>query len=106
VNGSFLDGQLDDVILINRALTPEEVLDLYKIGPYRDTPWLIINPTTGNIQGNSSEQVQVILNAFDLVPGSYETNLSFWDNVGVHPRINIPIILNVTRSIYLPSIIK
>ncbi len=65
----YFHGVIDDFVVYNRALSPEEVLLLYAGGSIGDTPWLSVDPSTGDVPPNSSAPVQVDLRCHRHIAG-------------------------------------
>jgi hypothetical protein len=99
--GRHLNGYLDEIMVVNRALTPLEVKSLYQFGGVVDVPWLAVSPLSGAIPAGGSLPLVVQLIATATPPGLYRTNLVVWSSPGGE-RLTIPIELRIWNTIYLP----
>lgn len=94
-NGSRLDGEMDEAVVYNRALSSQEIKLLYQVGTPKYASWLTLTSTAGTIPANRSLRVKVILNATNLEPGTYQTNVMVTSSNPLDPMVTIPITLQV-----------
>jgi hypothetical protein len=60
-----------------------------------DIPWLSENPVAGVIPGGSCSNVDVSFNSNGLPVGVLSAGLENYSNDPVHPKVNVPVTLNV-----------
>jgi hypothetical protein len=63
-----------------------------------DCPWLSANPTSGSVPAGGSQNVDVIVDATGLAPGTYNCNLRIKSNDPDENPVIVPVQLNVTTS--------
>jgi hypothetical protein len=90
------DGVIDDVRIYNRALTPDEILELYSWQGGSDVPWLSTTPVSGTVTSNNSVPVQVTFDATGMQPGEYTTDIVVRSNDPVTPLMTVPVTMTVT----------
>ncbi|MCD4734577.1 MAG: T9SS type A sorting domain-containing protein, partial [Bacteroidales bacterium] len=61
--------------------------------------WLLVDPTSGTVPPNGSEDVNVTLDAADLVQGIYTANLNISSNDPNFPTTVVPVTLTVGEAI-------
>lgn len=57
------------------------------------TQWLFVNPETGNINANSSQQIELLFDATGKPAGTYSVTLQIYTNDPANPVIQVPCIL-------------
>jgi DNA-binding beta-propeller fold protein YncE len=91
-----LDGLIDEVIVLDRALNSDEIMAIYQGGLGGDVPWLSVDPVSGSVPTNGSTLVQVTFDATGLQPGVYETDLFITHNDPLQPMLSVPVTMIVT----------
>jgi hypothetical protein len=67
----------------------------YNITENPAVDWLEVNPTSGTLTANQSEDVTLVFNAAGLAVGDYTTTLEIGSNDPVTPLLTIPVALHV-----------
>jgi hypothetical protein len=97
---SRLNGLVDEVVVFDRALAAEEIMELYQRGfVSSDVPWLSIEPLSGTLEANISLPLQVAYDSTALPQDAYTTALYLLSNNALTPIREIPI----TLTVYSPS---
>jgi parallel beta-helix repeat protein len=91
----FFNGSIDDVTILNRAITEEEIQELYYWQGDGDVPWISTDPTSGIVPANSSVPVEVIFDASGLQPDTYTTRIAVQSNDPIAPSVSIPVSMTV-----------
>jgi subtilisin family serine protease len=60
--------------------------------------WLAATPTSGTLEQNDNQSIQVIFDATDLFGGTYHGTIHVGSNDPVQPQIEIPVTLHVTGA--------
>jgi PKD repeat protein len=95
----FFNGMMDEFMIFNRALSGEEVTQLYQGGVVgEDVPWLSVQPVSGTLPTNGSISIQATLDATDLQPDVYKATLYVVNNDPLIPVVEVP----VTMSLIIP----
>ncbi len=63
-----------------------------------DCPWLSENPTSGTIPPENSQNVDVIVDATGLLPGTYNCNMNISSNDPDENPVVVPVTLNVIAT--------
>ncbi len=101
----FFNGMLDELVIYNRALSPDEVWQLYQGGNFgEDIPWLYVEPISGTLPSNSSLPVNVTYNSTNMPEGTYTATLFAINNDPGNSIITIPITLSVVVQVPPASI--
>ena len=74
---------------------------------YEDVLWVIVTPASGAINGDTTGQVQVMLDARQLDLGTYAATLVLVTNDATMPQKRVAVTLHVTENIlYLPIVLR
>ena len=87
------NGMIDEVVIYNRALSPEEIQAIYVYGPTVD--WLSLEPISATLPVNENLPVQFIFNANNLQPDTYTTALYISSNDPLNPSVQVPVTMTV-----------
>ena len=66
------------------------------IEPFRDAPWMAVDPVAGSAEPGESDEVTVTLGGEGVAPGTYEGELVVLGNDPRTPQVRIPVTLVVT----------
>jgi CSLREA domain-containing protein len=104
---------IDQVITLSLTISTGYGVPLtYSISTSEITPWVSIEPDSGTVNTNSSEQVQITLDSTSLSPDVYTATLVVESNDSDTPSILIPVTMTVQEepfagwSLYLPIVTK
>ncbi|MEO7990301.1 MAG: T9SS type A sorting domain-containing protein [Chryseolinea sp.] len=88
--------QYVDFYTYNEKLGPRLVIDEFSIySEPNETPWLAVEPQSGNISSGASANVNVLFDATNIEPGTYNKILKIsTDNILI-PTLTIPVTLVV-----------
>ncbi len=89
------DGVIDDIRIYNRALTNEEILELYHWQEGGNASWLSIDPISGTVSTNSSQVISVTFDATAMQPDDYGTQIIVQSNDPAKPSVSIPTAITV-----------
>jgi hypothetical protein len=84
--------------LPSSSLANGNVLDRSPLSTYQatqDCAWLSANPTNGTIPAGGSQDVEIVVDAAGLAPGTYDCTLQITSNDSVKSVVSIPVTLNV-----------
>jgi PKD repeat protein len=96
----FFNGMLDELAIYNRALSPDEVLQLYQVGNIgEELPWLSVDPISGTLTSNSSLPIDITYNSTNMLEGTYTATLFTINNDPGNSIITIPITLSVVMQV-------
>jgi hypothetical protein len=90
-----LNGLMDDVVVLDYALSSDEIMEIYQLGIGGDATWLSVDPASGEVPTNGSTPVQVTFDATNVQPGVHETTLFVNSNDPVQPSVSVPVTLTV-----------
>ena len=65
------------------------------IEPFRDAPWMSVDPVSGTTDAGGSQEVTVTFGGPDIAPGTYEGELVVRGNDPRTPQISVPVTLEV-----------
>jgi photosystem II stability/assembly factor-like uncharacterized protein len=77
-------------------LNPSTVRANYAIEFSARPRWLAVSPAAGILEPGDSADLSVQINASRLLGGSYAAAIAIHSNDPAHPRVDIPVLLNVT----------
>ena len=95
---AYFNGLIDEFVLYDRALTPEEVQILYLGGSYSNSPWLSVDPISGTVPTDGSIPIQVTFDASGLQPGTYSANVNIANNDPLNSLAQIPVTMTVAPT--------
>lgn len=96
----FFNGMLDELAIYNRALSPDEVWQLYQVGNIgEEVPWLSVDPISGTLTSNSSLPIDITYNSTNMPEGTYTATLFTINNDPGNSIITIPITLSVVMQV-------
>jgi hypothetical protein len=90
-----LNGLVDEVFVMDRALSSDEIMVIYQGGLSGDAPWLSVDPVSGSVPTDGSSLVQVTFDATGLQPNINTTTLYVVSNDPLTPIVEIPVTLTV-----------
>ncbi len=91
----YYQGYIDDFRIYNRALTVQEIQDLYST----ELPeWISFSEAGDSLQAGDSVVIDMHVSTQNLVAGLYQTQLILTTNDPLNPVFTIPIDLTVTGS--------
>ncbi|GEM_PF-3278975 len=97
--GYYWDGKIDDIMIYNRALSENEVMQIYSeqstSGSYAITDKYRFYPLYGTIEPNDQQSIQITLYDSDLSVGSYIDTLFIATNDVHNPNHEILVTVNV-----------
>jgi YVTN family beta-propeller protein len=94
----YADGKIDELNIFNRAISTEEVTELYQGGLSGDTPWLSVDPDSGSVPTGGTAPVAVNFDATGLQPDVYTATLSITSNDPLQPLLTVPVTLTVVAE--------
>jgi CSLREA domain-containing protein len=103
----YFYGQMDELMIFDRALTPAEIVLLYQ--STTPPPWLTVDPISGTVPTNGSASVRVTLDTTGLQTGTYTSTLFIYSNDPLNQLTLVPVTMTVVEAIYttfLPVAIK
>lgn len=88
----YLAGALDEVRIYNRALSAQEILELYQGEPGTNTGWLTVSPDAGAVAPGASVPVELTFNASNMaVADNTNTVLAVNCNDEFTPSLDVPV---------------
>jgi hypothetical protein len=97
-SNDYAKGRIDELNIFNRAISAEEVMELFQGGLSGDVSWLSVDPTSGSIPTNAAASVSVTFDSTGLELGTYTTNLYINSNDPQQPALTIPVSLTVVAE--------
>ncbi len=94
--GRYWNGSLDEVMIFDQAITPEQVQRLYRNRYSGYSSWLSIAPISGTVPADTFLPIQVTFNSTDLQPDTYTTTLYVTSNDPLNPLVELPVTMTVT----------
>jgi len=61
-------------------------------------PWLSVEPASGTVDGNSSQEITVTFDATGLQPDTYTATISILSNDPARPVVNVPVTMTVVAG--------
>ncbi|MGH9249720.1 MAG: carboxypeptidase regulatory-like domain-containing protein, partial [Acidimicrobiales bacterium] len=93
------DGALDVAMVLGDFFEPTDWapdVGHGTIEPFRDAPWMAVDPVSGSAEPGESDEVTVTLGGDAIAPGTYEGELVVLGNDPRTPQIRAPVTLVVT----------
>jgi len=91
----FANGSIDEFYIFDRALTSDEIATLYQGSLSGDVPWVSVDPMSGEVPTNSTDQVEITFDSNGLQPGDYETTIFINNNDPLQGLLSVPVNLTV-----------
>ncbi|MFC1879398.1 LamG-like jellyroll fold domain-containing protein [Chloroflexota bacterium] len=91
--GTVIDGVIDEVSIRQRALSALEIKNIYLRGAKKH--WLSVEPISGIVPSNSALAIQASLEAADLQPDIYTSDLFIENSDPLKPVVQIPVTMMV-----------
>jgi hypothetical protein len=95
LEGSYLDGLVDEVALFDRALTEAQIQAIYHWEAGGKVPWLATDPVSGTVAADSETPLQITLDATGLQPNTYSTQIAIKSNDPVSSLVSVPVTITV-----------
>ncbi len=88
------ENMIKKIIIENNG---EPVLN-YTIEKDNSNRWLKVDPLNGYLASNQKDTIELLLNAENLIEGTYQTNITIHSNDSQNPQIEIPVTIHVSGS--------
>ncbi|MBA3288071.1 MAG: carboxypeptidase regulatory-like domain-containing protein, partial [Acidimicrobiia bacterium] len=92
------DGALDVAMVLGDFSQPTDWapdIGHGTIEPFRDAPWMSLDPVAGSTEPGATSDVTVTLGGPDVAPGTYEGDVVVVANDPRTPQVRIPVVLEV-----------